>query len=362
VDRAFHTSEPQCLNRHPIVIREASHDDNAQLLALTEQCPMQGSVGVLIDRKPDFFSLLRLKGEFKAFIAVTDNRIVGSFALVVKRAYIHRVPEYIGYLCDMKILPSFRRSRVAYLLMRAMNAYMRTLPINLYLCVISQGNRQVESLLQGRAGIPAPEKTSHFHVFHLFPRKKDIDSGKPLHAFAEFYRNQIISLLNQYYRDFEFASVFAASDAIEGDVSWVALENGKVSAFISLTDTSACKQNIVIRIPRHLKILLHAARLFWPGMKLPQEGAALRILNVKYLAFSPDARPLALLLIHRARHYAFANQYAFLSYGMDRRNRLARDIKSIPGVIFKSVGYVFNFGSEDRWANDVILHDNFYQV
>jgi hypothetical protein len=62
-------------------------------LARTEQCPMQGSVGVLINRKPDFFSLVRLKGEFKVLIAVTDNRILGAFALVTKRtcarAYIN---------------------------------------------------------------------------------------------------------------------------------------------------------------------------------------------------------------------------------------------------------------------------------
>src|SRR5262249_27737366 len=42
---------------HPFSVREATASDNASLVALTSACPMDGDIGLCVDRAPDFFAL-----------------------------------------------------------------------------------------------------------------------------------------------------------------------------------------------------------------------------------------------------------------------------------------------------------------
>ena len=42
------------------IIRDATPKDSGKLLELTALTPMKGTIGLRIDRQPDFFSLLRL--------------------------------------------------------------------------------------------------------------------------------------------------------------------------------------------------------------------------------------------------------------------------------------------------------------
>ena len=48
--------------RERVEIREAVETDNEALLALTRATPMDGTISLRIDRDPDFFALLRLRG------------------------------------------------------------------------------------------------------------------------------------------------------------------------------------------------------------------------------------------------------------------------------------------------------------
>lgn len=46
----------------------ATPSDNQQLIKLTAASGMMGEISLRIDRKPDFFSLLKMRGETRVFV------------------------------------------------------------------------------------------------------------------------------------------------------------------------------------------------------------------------------------------------------------------------------------------------------
>ncbi|MEO8415249.1 MAG: hypothetical protein ABI472_16440 [Ginsengibacter sp.] len=63
-------------------IRDAIPEDSGKLIELTALTPMKGAIGLKIDRRPDFFGVLRLSQSFNMLVAENDtHQIVGCFAL-----------------------------------------------------------------------------------------------------------------------------------------------------------------------------------------------------------------------------------------------------------------------------------------
>ena len=61
--------------------RLANFEDNRQLIELTSSSGMTGEISLRIDRKPDFFGLLNMRGESKVFVAVDHETIIGSICV-----------------------------------------------------------------------------------------------------------------------------------------------------------------------------------------------------------------------------------------------------------------------------------------
>ena len=70
-----------------IEIRQASEADNEGLLKLTRITPMAGAISLRIDREPDFFALLRLRGRNKVFVATRGQEVVGCIS-EIGRAHV----------------------------------------------------------------------------------------------------------------------------------------------------------------------------------------------------------------------------------------------------------------------------------
>src|ERR1022692_1257280 len=138
-------SAPRAL-RDRIEIRPAGEADNEGLLALTRITPMAGTISLRIDRDPDFFALLRLRGTSKVFVAARGRQVIGCLSVALRTAYISGAPETIAYIGDMKVHPSFSGSLVAVRLVKALEADMRRTGIDLGFCVVANGNHRVMPL------------------------------------------------------------------------------------------------------------------------------------------------------------------------------------------------------------------------
>src|SRR5579863_2881590 len=155
--------------RRPIEIRQASEADNDELIALTRMTPMDGAISLRIDREPDFFALLRLRGKSKVYVAVQGSQVIGCISAALRTAYISGVPEPIAYIGDMKVHPSFSGSLVAVRLIKALEADLRFNGIDLCFCVAADGNHRVMPLFEGRLGMPRWVRLGRFLVNGLIP-------------------------------------------------------------------------------------------------------------------------------------------------------------------------------------------------
>ena len=83
-------------------VRRASAADNALLVELMAQVPMEGSLVLSTRRDPDFFALYQMqKGISEAFI-YDDGAFAGMGAILVRDGYLDGRAQPVGYLGDLR--------------------------------------------------------------------------------------------------------------------------------------------------------------------------------------------------------------------------------------------------------------------
>ena len=85
-----------------IQYRIATNDDNQQLIELTSASGMMGEISLRIDRKPDFFKLLNMRGESKVFVALEGDTIIGSICVSQQEVYVGGQITPLQYFADFK--------------------------------------------------------------------------------------------------------------------------------------------------------------------------------------------------------------------------------------------------------------------
>lgn len=104
-----------------IDVRLASSSDEVAIQTLFEKYPMRlPGFDLIYDRSPDFFSLLRARGE--ASVAVTgglkgSSELLGLGAISIREGYISGSKTRVAYLGDLRIVPNrktFRLWRAIY--------------------------------------------------------------------------------------------------------------------------------------------------------------------------------------------------------------------------------------------------------
>ena len=349
VDRAS-LGGPEAGNRagsmSPIVIREASAEDNAGLLALTDATPMLGTVSLRIDRGPDFFRLLKVRGKTKVFVATHRDRIIGCISATVRLAFVTGVPQRIGYIGDVKVHPTFAGSRVVLRLISATREYLVQRNVDLLFAVIAAGNRHALSLMEGRLRTPVWRPIGSFRVYELLP--SPVSRRSRLYEIGEAHSNEhefIANFVNRFNRDYEFGPVVAEpwrdADASNADMSTktlVARISGRIVACLTTFDTSDVKSNVVVGLPLALKAVLAAlypVRLILPHFRVPSIGEPLRLLYLRHLAHEGHESALR-ALVQRARYEAYRGRYSFAVLGLHERDPLDVIVRGLPKFVFVS--------------------------
>src|SRR5256885_14029384 len=103
--------------------RFATQGDNQQLLELAAATGMIGKTSLRIDRKPDFFKLLNMRGESKVFVALNDNTIVGSLSVSLQHSYIGGQVLPVQYIGDFKVAEAFRGCGIGIQLCKELEKY-----------------------------------------------------------------------------------------------------------------------------------------------------------------------------------------------------------------------------------------------
>lgn len=338
--------------RSPIVIREASVDDNEALLALTAATPMLGAVSLRIDRGPDFFGLLKLRGKAKVLVATHRGRVIGCISAAVRLAFVGGTPQPIGYIGDVKVHPSFAGSRIVLRLISALREDPIRRDVDLFFAVIAGGNRHALSLMEGRLGTPRWRPIGSFRVYELLPspflrRSWPYDIGE-----ARSYEHEsLANLVNDVNRAYQFGPVVAAPPLTDGalDVNkpfaktLVARLAGRVVACAAIADMAHVKNNVIVDLPLSLRaslVALTPLRLLLPRFRVPSIGRPLRMLYLRHPAHAEGHESALRLLIQRACYEAYRGSYSFAVLALHERDPLAVLVRGLPKFVFVSHAFV----------------------
>lgn len=317
-------------------IREAMPEDSDKLIELTSLAPMEGVIGLKIDRRPDFFRLLRLSQSFITLVAENDtHQIVGCFAATKSKMCISGKSSCVYYLRDLKVHPDYKGSMVAYNLVKKMYNRLIKEGADILCCTMASGNDSVVPFFKGRAGIPAFEEVAKYNVYQILPsyNSKFLDSQlfEDNTSLADFFNTQ--------FSQFTLKPCKISREELDGCVNFSIINEKSISAGIAAFDPSFCKQNIVTHYSFSIAALLNSLRLLKYFMRLPslpEKHMPLKIIYAKYLAFTGSERFLK-SVIQQLRHYAFNKDYHLVAIAVDEKDdSMNKLLKPLSRFVFKS--------------------------
>jgi ribosomal protein S18 acetylase RimI-like enzyme len=326
-----------------IIYRLATHNDNQQLIELTASAGMAGEISLRIDRKPDFFSLLNMRGESKVFIALEDDRIIGSLCVSLQQVYIDGQIFPFYYVGDFKVAASHRNKGIGLQLCNELANYVVPAGADLAFLNVSKGNSKPFSFFKDRPGIPDFDNIGIFKIHQFLGRKR-----KALHPQYTIGTSpasaEVIEFLNAHYSKYELGSVIT-KEKLESSEIFTIRQKSKIIAVMCLIDTMQLKQNVVTAMSWKMRILvscMNAISQVAGISKMPQLNEPVKMIYIKYLAVNGHDKQLVKTLVAHARNMAYERAYSFASIGLHEKDPFNNCFSGVTKVTFSSVGMLLS--------------------
>ena len=357
--------------RPALRVRRATHADNASLVALTLACPMNGDIGLVSDRAPDFFALNRLEGERWEVLVAEDagERVVGCVALALRRAWLHGRVLPTLWVSDLKVHPEWRGGPTADLLEQAVRDACERMAGNdvPVLVTVLAGNRAMERRTPGPRGLPQLDRFAAFDAWSIplawrRARAEDatpftMESARPrdLEAMAALWAQ--VAPTRQWTPAHDAASLsrfIAQAPGLELDCVRLAFgPDGRLAAWAAIWDQSAFKRMRVTRWSPRLRFARSAYNLVAPWLgahALPDAGAPLPGATLA-LACVPTTQPAAMRALILDACHLLHGRCAFLGVGLDVRDPLRAALRGLMAQPTRVNAYVTTPGAPWRGAS-----------
>ena len=315
---------------------------------------MMGETGLRIDRNPDFFALLKLRGDSQVFIALEEEKIIGSLCVSLEQVYLGGEVYPVYYIGDFKVAAEYRNNGIGLQLCNELANYLLQLGADLVFLNVAKGNDKPFSFFKGRPGIPDFENIGLFKI-HQFPgkkRKPRLPGYKIENATATI---EVIQFFNDFFFKYELGPVIN-SQKLQDTELFVIRNESKIIAVMCLADTMAVKQNVVIKISRKMQLLLGIINFSGSLLgisKMPQLNEPVRMLYIKYLAVNPAHHHLVKLLVNHARNIVFHRSYSFVSIGLHEKDPLQQCFAGLFKMTFNSVGMLVSVKANQHLIDKV---------
>ncbi len=330
--------------------RPAGPEDNGALLELAAACPMEGDIGLCVQRRPDFFALNRLEGD-RWSVGVVDGpqgSPVGCIAVAERLVHLHGRPTPTMYVSDLKVHPRHRGAGAA----DTLTAYAREKcvaaggdGIPTFVTILA-GNRSMERRLSGPRGLPNLHRfaTIRSHSVSLLWRRRPppvVDGGRVERGQIEDIE-EMAALWQQVAPHRQFAAVhdatslaawIEAAPGLDPSCYWLArTAGGSLAGFVGLWDQESFKQLTVTSYSPKLAVvrsMFNAAAPLVGATRLPPAGGAIRHLSAVHVCV-PGSTPgvLRSLLVH-AYNELRGDGYSFLTIGLDVRDPLTEALSGL---------------------------------
>jgi hypothetical protein len=328
-------------------VREAVRGDNDALLELTSSCPMEGDIGLCIDRSPDFFRLCTLgnTGFRVGVIRGPRGTLVGCATVADRRVWAQGRPVRMAWASDLKVDRRHRRTGAAAQLIHWVVDQSRSIvgEAGPLVSTVLSGNQEMERLFPGGPGRfrIQPFARLRAHAIPLFHRpapeakfRIDVASGTD--------HSELRELWNRYAPERQLAPLApvglgplppARGERFTDPCHLIARDGaGRIQAFLGIWDQRAVKQLRVTGFSVRLGAARAAINLLAPFIgaeRLPGSGEILHSATVVDLCVPPDAPELLRALLLAANRVAMGSGLSFLTLGLDARDPLAAALRGM---------------------------------
>ena len=331
----------------PTPVREAVRGDNAALLELARSCPMEGDIGLCIDRSPDFFRLCSLgnAGFRVGVIRGSKGSLVGCVTVADRRVWIQGRPVRMAYASDLKVDRRHRRTGAASQLIHWVADQSRSIvgETGPLVSTVLSGNEEMERLFPGGPGRVRiqPFARLRAHAIPVFQRPAP-EAKFRIDVASRADHSELRELWNRYAPDRQLAPLApvglgplppAGGERFTDPCHLVARDGaGGIRAFLGIWDQRAVKQLRVTGFSVRLGAARAAINLLAPFIgaeRLPGAGEILHSATVVDLCVPADAPDLLRALLLAANRVAMGSGISFLTLGLDARDPLAAALRGM---------------------------------
>jgi len=326
-----------------IKFRVATNEDNLKLIQLTAVSAMSGEIGLRIDRGPDFFSLLKMRGETKVFVAEENGIIIGSICVSLQKVYVGGEIFPLQYIGDFKVSEQYRNQGIGLKLCNQMADYVISQNSDLALLNVSMGNTKPMCFFKNRPNVPDFDNIGIFNIYQIIGKRVTPRFHK--YAIEETILNDdVLQFFNVHYSKYQLATVLTR-EKFDNTSVFIIRENEEIIAAMSLIDTMPVKQNVITALSFKMKCVLkiiNALSRIAGFSKMPVLNDPVKMLYIKYLAVDSNSTMLVKLLVNHARNIAFEKTYSYVSIGMHEKDKLNNCLSGLLKLTFKSVGMLLS--------------------
>lgn len=322
-----------------IKYRLATNKDNQQLIALTAVSGMVGETALRIDRKPDFFKLLTMRGDSKVFIALDNETLIGCLCVSLQNVYVGGQIVPLHYIGDFKVAEAYRNKGIGLQLCNQLADYLTSIDADLAFLNFSKGNARPVSFFKNRPHVPDFDNIGVFNIHQFIGKKKKaFHSGYTIELSP--VTDKVLKFLNSHYSKYEFGSV-VTKEKLEDTTVFIIQHENKILAAMCLVDTMKVKQNVVMKLSWKNKLLLLLVNMFAGVLgisKMPALHEPVQMMYIKYLAIDSPDKQLVKFLINHARNVVYERFYSFVSIGLHEKDPLHACLSNLFKLTFNSIG------------------------
>lgn len=345
------------VSQSPWLVRPARPDDNAALLDLVEACPVKATFSLRTSRRPDFFALTRLGGEWSRVLVVegAEGALVGCVAVLGRQCWIGGVLRPSLYAGDLRVHPAWRgRGLSAALVSAATRLGADIDPDMPALVTVLAGNRAMRALLTGKAGVSPflHVATLRLHTLPLVRRRKSrsslrISAAGPQDAGEMAALWSRLAPRRQFTQDRDelaFSEWIASAPGLDWPSYRLARRpNGGLAGFLAAWDERGCKETTVLEYSTGAAAFRTMYNVVAPvlgGAPLPRRGETIRALQVVHLCVAPEEPDTLRALLLAAAEGCRGLGAVALTIGLDVTDPTARALAGIPAITTDVEAYV----------------------
>jgi len=327
-----------------VKILEAVESDGYRLAEFLVANPVGAGSTFVLDRSPDFQSLLRLRGHHRTFCAWEGERLLGVATALWDERRDGDETVRVGEFVDLRVATRARGGRAARELLAAVVRALVEAEVDWLSAVIGDENRAAAGLVEGKAGLPRVIPLTRFVSVHYVAlrlpqwRSRGVSVRRAIETDATVVKDAVRSLR----RRLRLAPVipFEWPDPTGRHRAWIATGVERETAGVLLLwDGFDVRRVRVVRyagVDRVLRAFTTALAPLGLAVRLPPPGGALRMWASKALWNRDGSPEVTRALVSTALRAATAEGVHVLQINLQEEDPALDHLPPYPRSTFRS--------------------------